>query len=79
MLNFFHSCLTKNFINMGGILSGVMAFNIIFFHNHNRILADKADNALAMLDNKVFIAPFTVENFLHHQFFASCSEIITQK
>ena len=55
MLNFVNSCLAKDFIKLGSVLSCVMAFNIIFFHNCNRTLADEADNALVMWDNKIFI------------------------
>ena len=69
MLNFVDSCLTKNFIKLGGMLICAMAFNIIFFRNFNHILADEADNTLVMWDNKISKTPFTVENFLHHQFF----------
>ena len=71
MLNYVHSYLTKSFIKLGGVLSCVMAFSITFFHNCNRILADKVDNNLVTWDNKIFRAPFTVESFLHHQFFVS--------
>ena len=59
MFNFFHSCLTTKFIKLGGVISSVMAFNIILFHNCNRILADEAGNSLVMWDNHVFRAPFT--------------------
>ena len=71
MFNFVHSCLSKNFIKLGGVLSCVMALNIIFFHNCNHILADEADNTLVMWDDKIFRATFTVVNFLHRQFFVS--------
>ena len=63
MFNFVHSCLTKNFIKLGGVLSCAMAFSIMFLLNGNDILADKADNTLVMWDNKIFRAPFTVKNF----------------
>ena len=46
----------------GRVLSCVMAFYIIFFHNCNRILADEVDNSLVIWDNKISRAPFTVEN-----------------
>ena len=62
MLNFVHSYLTKNFIKLGGVLSCVMASNIMFFHNCSRISADEADNTLVTWDSKIFRAPFTVEN-----------------
>ena len=60
MFNFVHSCLTKNFTRLGGLLSCVMIFMNIFFHHCNHILADEADNTLAMWDNKIFRAAFTV-------------------
>ena len=60
MFNFVHSCLTKKFLKLGGVLSCVIAFNIIFFHNCNHILADVADDTLVIWD-KIFRAPFTVE------------------
>ena len=62
MLNFVHSCLTMNFIKLGGVLSCVMAFNNIFFHNPNYILADKADHSLVMWDSMIFTATSTVDN-----------------
>ena len=62
MFNFVHSSLTKNLINLGGVLSCVMAFNLILFHNCDRILADEADNSLIMWGIKIFRAPFTVKN-----------------
>ena len=62
MCNFIHSCVTKNFIKLDGVLSCVMALNIILFHKCIHILADEADNTMVILDNKIFRAPFTVEN-----------------
>ena len=59
MLNFVNSCLTMIFIKLGGVLSYVMALNIIFFHNSNRIMAG---NILVMWGNKIFRAPITVES-----------------
>ena len=78
MFNFVHSCLTNNFINVGGVLSCVMALNIIFFHISNRFLADEADNTLVMCDNKIFRAPLTVENssFIINVSFLDCRHII---
>ena len=61
MFNFVHSYLTKNLITLGGVLSCVMALNIIFFHSCNSILSDEEDNTLVMWD-KILRAPFTVEN-----------------
>ena len=68
MFYFAHSCLTKNFIKLVGVLSCVMALSIILFHNCNRVLADVAENTLVMWNNKIFRAPFTVESssFLIH-------------
>ena len=40
MFSYVNSCLKKNLIKLGGVLSCVMAFNIVLFHNCNRILAD---------------------------------------
>ena len=62
MFSFVHLYQNKNFITLRGVLSCVMAFNVIFFHNCNRILADEADYTLVMWNNKIFRAPFTVEN-----------------
>ena len=63
MFNYTHSCLTRNLIKLGGVLNCAMAFNVIFFHNCNRILADEADNTLVMWNNKIFRAPFIVDDF----------------
>ena len=62
MFSFVHSFQTKNFINLGGVLSCVMQSNIILLHNCNRILADEADNALIMWGNMIFRKPFAVVN-----------------
>ena len=62
MFNVVHSCLTKNFIKLGGVLSRAIAFNNIFFHEYNHILVDEAGNTLIMLFNRLFRVPFTVEN-----------------
>ena len=78
MFNFDHSCLTKNFVKLGRVLSCVMAFMIIFFLNCNRILTDGADNTLVIWDNKIFRAPFTFENysFSIKFFFLGCRHFI---
>ena len=78
MFNFVHSCLTKNFIKLGGVHSFVMAYNCIFFHNCNRILADEADNSLVMFDSKIFRASFTVGNssFFINFSFLDCRHFI---
>ena len=85
MFNFVHSSLANNFSKLEGVLSCVLALNIIFYHNCNRILADEADNTLGMWDNKIIRAPFTVENssFILNFSFVSCRcfilpEIITK-
>ena len=85
MFNFVHSCLTKNFIKLGGVLSFVVALNIIFLHKCNRILADESYNTSVMWDNKIFRAPSSVENssFIINFSFLGCQyfilpEIITK-
>ena len=78
MFDFVNSCLTNNFIKLGGVLSCVMACNIIFFHNYNRIFAGEADSTLVMWDNKILRAPFTVENcfFIVNFSFLGCRQFI---
>ena len=78
MCNFIHSCLTMNFIKLGGVLIFVMALNIIFFHYCNLVLADEVDNTLVMWDNKTFRAPFTVEksSFIICFSFLGCQHVI---
>ena len=73
MFNFVHSCLTNNFIKLGGVLSCVMTFNIILFHHCNCNLTDEAESTLVMWDNK-FYAPFTVEypSFVINFLFFGC-------
>ena len=85
MFYFIHTCLTKKFIKLGVVLSCGMAFNIIFFHNCIRILSDEANNTLLMWENKIFRAPFSVENssFTINFSFLGCrhffiTEIITE-
>ena len=65
-------------LSVGGVLSCVMVFNIILFHNCNCILADEGDNSLVMWDNKIFRAPFTVENssFIINLSFLGCQNVI---
>ena len=55
LFNFVYSCLTNNFIKLKGVLSCVMAVNIIFFDNCNSILANKANNTLIMRNYKYFV------------------------
>ena len=64
MLNFVHSCLTNNFIKLGGVLSCGVTFNVILFLDCNCILTSEADNTLVVWDNKIFCGPFTVHHTL---------------
>jgi len=73
MFNFVHSCLTNNFIKLGGVLTLVMTFNIILFDDCNSSLTNEAQNTLVVWDNKIFCALFTVEHpsFVIHFSFLS--------
>ena len=80
MSNFVHSCLTKNFIKLGGVLSLAMTLNIIFFHNYSHILADEEDNTWICGTTR-YLEHHSLENsfFIINLSFLGCRHFIVQE